>query len=119
MEDHVWEHRNAWGWPYSMRCARVESEHLWLECNGEWHRVVKGEFAFLQCEGFDGWRNVADSRFHGFPCMIAGDASRLRNVLVEPEKVFETKEEMLLDLESFRAKPDPDYKEICNDIFGI
>jgi len=34
------------------------------------------------------------------------------------EKYFKNRDEMLADLELFDRQPDPDFKELLNDIFG-
>lgn len=54
----------------------------------------------------------------GFPRILTGNQFDLRNRLAEPEKRFETMEEVQQDRKEFFKSPDPDYSEFCNDIFG-
>lgn len=117
-ENYEWEHLNTWRWPYNMRCDTVKSTHFWVRCDQEYRRVVKAEFGFLRYEGLaDHWNLVGDMLW-GFPCMLTGHPAKFYNVLAEPEKVFQSVEEMEADWLSFQASPDPDYTEFCNDIFG-
>lgn len=118
LANHAWEHLNTWSCTYNMRCGSVNSEHLWVECGGEFTRVVKAEFAGLCYEGLeDCWMPIG-GRLWGFPCMLTGDEEKFWNRLAEPEKVFKTKEELIADWEAFTASPDPDFEDFCNDIFG-
>ncbi len=118
MENYEWEHTNTWGWPYYMRCEKVESEHLWFACGREYCRTTKAVFSKLQYTGTIGeWSNVG-TMLWGFPCILVGDSSGFRNRLAEPEKFFKTKTEAQRDWEMFANSPDPDYSEFCNDIFG-
>lgn len=55
----------------------------------------------------------------GFPEMLeVDDLPLMRNRLAEPEKNFKTLAEAQADWEAFRAAPNPDFSEFCNDIFG-
>lgn len=118
LENYEWTHTNTWGWPYYMRCDKVESEHLWLGCGREYCRVTKAVFTKLQYTGTIGqWNNVG-TMLWGFPCILAGDSSGFWNRLAEPEKFFKTRTEAQQDWERFSNNPDPDYSEFCNDIFG-
>ena len=118
LENYKWEHTNTWGWPYYMRCDKVESEHIWLACDGEYFRTVKAVFSKLQYAGAtDQWKNV-DTTLWGFPCILTGNPFSFWNQLAEPEKQFKTMEAGQQDWKEFLKSPDPDYSEICNDIFG-
>ena len=46
------------------------------------------------------------------------DLPLMWNRLAEPEKNFKTLAEAQADWEAFRAAPNPDFSEFCNDIFG-
>ena len=118
LENYEWEHTNTWGLPYYMRCDKVESEHLWFACDGEYCRTVKAVFSKLQYAGDVGrWKHVG-TMLWGFPCILAGNQFGFRNRLAESEKQFKTMEEVQQDWEVFLKSPDPDYSEFCNDIFG-
>ena len=118
MNNYEWEHLNTWRWPYNMRCDKVTSEHLWFKCDGEWIRAFKAEFSLLRYEKLDDSWSVVGDMLWGFPGMLTGNPSRFYNVLAEPEKFFKTKKELEEDWKKFKATPDPDYTEFCNDIFG-
>ena len=119
LENHTLEHENIWQCIYRLRCDRVETEHLWLECEGRWLRVLKAKFKGLQHEGaLGGWKNIREDMLWGFPCMLQGDSECFRNVLAEPEKWFQTIEELEQDWEDFKKNPDPQFDEFCNDIYG-
>ena len=118
MVNYEWEHLNTWHCPYNMRCDKVTSEHLWFECDGKWIRAFKSEFSFLRYQGPIGQWKLVGSMLWGFPGMLTGDPAKFYNVLAEPEKLFESREELEKDWREFKASPDPDYSEFCNDIFG-
>lgn len=118
LRNFEWKHTNTWGWPYMMCCEKVESEHLWLDCNGNYRRVVKAVFTGLRYTGPTGRRKDVGTMLWGFPCILTGDSSGFWNRLAEPEKHFKTMSEAQLDWTRFSSSPDPDYKEFCNDIFG-
>lgn len=118
LENYKWEHTNTWGWPYYMRCDKVESEHLWFACGGEYFRAVNAVFSKLQYAGTAGNWNHIGTMLWGFPCILAGNPFSLWNRLAEPEKHFRIEEEVLQDWNEFLKAPDPDYSEFCNDIFG-
>ena len=118
LESYKWEHTNTWGWPYYMRCDKVESEHLWFACGGEYFRAVKAVFSKLQYAGTaDQWNHIG-TLLWGFPCILTGNPFSFWNRLAEPEKHFKTMEEVQQDWKAFLETPDPDYSEFCNDIFG-
>ena len=118
LENHKWVHTNTWRRPYDMRCAKVESEHLWLACGREYCRVTKAVFTKLQYAGAIGqWKDVG-TMLWGFPCILTGDSSGFRSWLAEPERHFKTMAEARRDQEAFSHDPDPDFSEFCNDIFG-
>lgn len=118
LENHEWEHTNTWGWPYYMRCEKVESEHLWLACGRECCRATKAVFSKLQYSGVIGRWTTVGTMLMGFPCILTGKPSGFWNRLAEPEKQFNTREEAHQDWEAFSSNPDPNYSEFCNDIFG-
>ena len=118
LESYKWEHTNTWGWPYYMRCDKVESEHLWFACGGEYFRAVKAVFLKLQYAGTaDQWNHIG-TMLWGFPCILTGNPFSFWNRLAETEKHFKTMEEVQQDWKAFLKAPDPDYSEFCNDIFG-
>lgn len=113
-----WEHRNTWGFPYLMRCSQVCSKHLWLECEGKYYRSVMAQFTDLQYEGTVGqWKNVG-GMIWGHPGILEKSGPVIRNRLAEREKTFDSLNELNEDHAVFQNKPDPDYTEFCNDIFG-
>lgn len=119
LENHTLEHENIWQCIYKMRCERVETEHLWLECEGRWLRMLKAKFKGLQHEdALGGWKTIREGMLWGFPCTLQGDSECFRNVLAEPEKGFKNKKGLEQDWENFKRSPDPVFDEFCNDIYG-
>lgn len=119
LENHTWEHLNTWQCVYKMRCEKVETEHLWIECEGRGFRVLKASFRGLQHESvLRGWRDIHENMLWGFPYILQEDSGRFRNVLAEPEKGFETMEKLEQDWENFKNNPDPQFGGFCDDIFG-
>lgn len=119
LEDYAWDHLNTWQSIYKMCCDRVETEHLWLECEGRGFRGVKANFKRLQHESvLGGWKEIDEKMLWGFPCMLRGDSGHFGNALAEPEKGFETREELDRDWEAFKKNPDPQFVGFCDDIFG-
>lgn len=119
LENYDWEHLNTWQSVYKMRCEKVETEHLWLECEGCGFRAVKANFKKLQCESvFGGRREIGEDMLWGVPCMLQEDSGRFRNVLAELEKGFQNREEIEQDWETFKKVPDPQFTGFCDDIFG-
>ena len=119
LENHTLEHENVWQCIYKMRCEKVETEHLWLECEGRGFRVLKAKFKGLQHEGaLGGWKTIREDMLWGFPCMLQGNSECFRNDLAEPEKWFTTIDELKQDWEDFKKNPDPQFDEFCNDIYG-
>lgn len=118
LENHTWEHLNTWHFPYSMRCDKVVSEHLWFACEGEWIRTVKAEFKCLSYQDPIGQWKLVGNMLWGFPGMLTGNPAKFYNVLAEPEKIFQTRNDLEADWQAFKGTPDPDYTEFCNDIFG-
>lgn len=119
LENYAWDHLNTWECVYGMRCKKVDSEHLWLECEGHTFRAVKATFKGLQYKGALGeWKPVSGKVLWGFPCIIRGDSSQLQSVLAEPERSFSDLEALEQDWKAFARDPVPDYTGFCNDIFG-
>lgn len=111
--DHFqWEHINIWGFPYLMSCDHVETVHIWLKVKGGYVRCLSARFDGLKYDGYP-----LESRFWGFPCIIAEDGSVTFNRLAVAEKRFKTLQECQEDLSSFN-ETDFDFTEFCNDIFG-
>lgn len=119
LKNHAWDHTNTWQRVYKMRCTKVETEHLWLECEGRYFRVMKATFTKLRYESIlGGWRQLSNNMLWGFPCILREDTGHFWNTLAEPEKGFQTMEELDQDWEEFKKNPDPQFTEFCNDIFG-
>ena len=119
LQNYAWDHMNTWHRAYKMRCAKAETEHLWLECEGRYFRVIKVTFTKLRYESIlGGWRQLSENMLWGFPCILREDADYFWNALAEPEKGFQTMEELEQDWEAFKRNPDPQFAEFCNDIFG-
>ena len=119
IENLAWEHTNTWGCGYDMRCDKVCSEHLWIECEGKFYRALKATFTNLCYEGFSRqWIPLGDMLW-GYPCVLAGTpGGDLWNRLAEPEKSFKTEDELQQDWQAFKTSATPDYTHFCNDIFG-
>ena len=117
-DNHQWEHINTWGFPYRMRCEHVETRHFWLKCDGYYSRYMEARFTNLEYESSSGkWDTFGDS-FWGYPGVLVTEGNITRNLLAEPEKEFETFQEVKSDWQSFCQEPKPDFTEFCNDIFG-
>lgn len=68
LENHTLEHENIWQCIYKMHCERVETEHLWLECEGCGFRVLTAKFKDLQHENaLGGWKSIREDMLWGFP----------------------------------------------------
>jgi len=116
--DYAWEHLNAWGCSYFLKCDRAVSTHIWISCNGRYSRCVQTQFSNLQYGAdADQYKPLGDARW-GFPCQISGSAGSLRNRLHVEEKAFESEAEALEDHAAFLESPDPNFTGILNDIFG-
>ena len=116
-EKLAWEHLNTWQWPYFMSCEKVESEHLWLRCKDRYYRCFMAKFYSLKYGTDPNEQTPAGGMLWGFPEMLeVDDLPLMWNRLAEPEKNFKTLAEA--DWEAFRAAPNPDFSEFCNDIFG-
>lgn len=119
LENYAWDHLNAWESVYKIRCKKVESEHLWLECEGRAFRAVKVTFKRLRYKGALGeWKPVNGKVLWGFPCIIRGDSSQIQSMLAEPEREFSDLGTLEQDWEAFMRNPVPDYTGFCDDIFG-
>ena len=118
-EKLAWEHLNTWQWPYFMSCEKVESEHLWLRCKDRYYRCFMAKFYSLKYGTDPNEQTPAGGMLWGFPEMLeVDDLPLMWNRLAEPEKNFKTLAEAQADWEAFRAAPNPDFSEFCNDIFG-
>lgn len=118
-EKLAWEHLNTWQWPYFMSCEKVESEHLWLRCKDRYYRCFMAKFYSLKYGTDPNEQTPAGGMLWGFPEMLeVDDLPLMWNRLAEPEKDFKTLAEAQADWEAFRAAPNPDFSEFCNDIFG-
>lgn len=118
LENYSWEHLNTWGCPYYMRCSKVETRHLWLECEGTFSRVLFAHFTDLEYQGIiDHWKAVG-MMLWGYPELLNYEPPHIFNRIAEPEKVFATENECEDDWGAFKAHPVPDFTEFCNDIFG-
>lgn len=119
LKNYAWDHMNTWQSVYKMRCTQVETEHLWLACEGRGFRAIKAAFKRLRHESIlGGWRQLSENMLWGFPCILREDAGSFWNTLAEIEKGFQTMEELEQDWEEFKKNPDPQFTEFCNDIFG-
>lgn len=118
LADYSWEHLNTWGYPYYMRCSKVETRHLWLECDGTYSRVMFANFTNLDYQGvIDHWKAVG-TMLWGYPELLNYEPPHIYNRIAEPEKVFATENECEEDWIAFKTLPVPDFTEFCNDIFG-
>ncbi|MGM9601605.1 MAG: hypothetical protein ACI3W5_08525 [Faecousia sp.] len=117
-EKHQWEHINIYGFPYNMRCERVDTRHLWLFCDRKYYRYVEARFEKLEYESITGEWNSLDNSFWGYPEVLTSEEGITWNRLAEREKSFNDREETEADWKSFCSNPIPDFTEFCNDIFG-
>ena len=116
--DCNWEHINTWGFPYYMHCQNAESTHLWISSGRKYFRFIKSNFTNLKYKSADGQYNDIGDRFWGFPHQIEYSEPITYNRLFVLEKEFASKAEALADIELFKLKPDTNFAEILNDIFG-
>lgn len=117
LTNYNWEHINTWQWPYDMRCKEAKSSHVWISCQGEYMRCIRTEFIDLEYEHFNG-RWDEPGMIWGYPHQIEFDNNRTYNRLFVAEKLFKNKTESLEDIEKFKINPDPNFKEVLDDIFG-
>lgn len=114
---HEWKHFNVWGCPYYLKCDFVDTTHLWLSIDQEYHRYVVARFHNLQYKNSVGeWRPLG--KYWGFPEIIVEEDSITRNRLAEWEKTFKTQADAEDDWRNFQLLKDADFCELCNDIFG-
>ena len=113
-----WEHLTTWDCPYSMRCAKAESTHVWLSYQGKYCRCIRTRFTDLAYKNIiDGYLPLAGS-FWGYPHMIEKDGDVTYHRMYVLEKAFKSKEETLLDIDNFKTQPDIAFRNVLNDIFG-
>ena len=118
LTDYSWEHLNVWGCSYFLKCDRAESSHIWISCNGRHSRCVQTRFTDLRYKSAaQEYEPLGDARW-GFPCQIDGPAGDLRNRLYVDEKIFGSENEAMEDYAAFLEKPDPNFAEFLNDVFG-
>ncbi|MBQ4545415.1 MAG: hypothetical protein II996_07610 [Oscillospiraceae bacterium] len=118
LTDYNWEHTNTWGFPYYMHCKKVDSTHLWISSDRKYFRCIKSNFTNLTYNSADGQNIDIGDRFWGFPHQVEHNAPDTYNRLFVIEKEFGTKAEALQDMEAFKIKPDVNFTEVLNDIFG-
>lgn len=118
LTEYNWEHTNTWGFPYYMHCAKVGSSHLWLSSGRKYFRCIKSNFTNLTYNSADGQYIDFGDRFWGFPHQIEHNTPITYNRLFVIEKEFKSKTEALQDMEAFKSKPDVNFTEVLNDIFG-
>ena len=116
--DYSWIHYNTWDCPYSMRCSKVETRHLWLQTEDFYGRVMYANFADLEYQGDENHRITIGDMLWGYPEMLHYAPPNIYNRLAESERIFKTQSELEADWAAFCAQPDPDFSEFCNDIFG-
>lgn len=117
LSNYTWEHLNVWQWPYNMRCKTARNKHVWLVCHKQFFRCIQTEFTDLAYEHLDGrWEHPG--MLWGYPHMIEIEKRKTYNRLFIMEKRFNNRGELLADIELFDRKPDPNYREFLNDIFG-
>ena len=117
-EKYQWEHINIYGFPYIMRCERVEAKHLWLKCGQKYYRYVEARFTNLEYESCAGEWYPLDEGFWGYPEVLTTENSVTWNRLAEREKSFANRDEAEADWNAFLSDPVPNFTEFCNDIFG-
>ena len=117
LTNHKWEHLNIWQWPYDMKCKVADCQHVWLTCHKRFMRCIKVEFTNLKYQHLHGeWDHPGF--LLGYPHMIEVEGKKTYNRLYIVEKYFKNRGELLADIELFDRKPDPNFKEVLNDIFG-
>lgn len=93
LTDYFWEHLNTWGYPYHMRCSKVETRHLWLECDGTYSRALFANFTNLDYQGvIDHWTAVG-TMLWGYPELLNYESPHIYNRIAEAEKEFATENE--------------------------
>jgi len=118
LTNYEWEHLNTWDCPYSMRCTKAESTHVWLSYQGRYRRCIRTRFTDLAYKNIKDGYSSLDSYFCGYPHMIEADGNITYHRMYVLEKAFKNKEEALLDIENFKIQPDIEFRNILNDIFG-
>lgn len=113
-----WTHINTWGCDYEMRCDSVVLEHLWIDGPEGCCRVMKARFRNLQRQGSDGSWQPLTCGFWGHPKMLYMEDGALCNRLFVPDKTFENTKAAGKDWAFFDTKPDLDFTQFCNEVFG-
>jgi len=114
---HRWEHINIWNCPYEMKCTKAESTHIWLSCHRKFVRCIKTTFTNLRYESFGG-KYKGINMLWGYPHQIEFEKNTTYNRMYVVEKTFNSRTELLADIENFELNPDPIFTEVLNDIFG-
>lgn len=116
--DLAWTHSNIWGFPQEMRCKRVATRHLWVQCEQKFYRIIYAHFTDFEHLGISGeWRKVGEMLW-GYPEILDYQPPHIYNRLAEPEIEFDSLDALHADWQSFQANPMPIFDEFCNDIFG-
>lgn len=114
---YKWSHKNIWGFDYIMQFSKCENEHIWIKAGKYYLRCIKPTFYDLKY--FNELTTNYDEikHFWGQPDYFFHKNNMLKALLYVVEVKFNTKEEMLEDIESFTIDKSC-YDEVINEIFG-
>lgn len=118
LTDYSWEHINTWDCPYTMKCDKAESTHLWISCRGQYYRCIRTKFSKLQYDSIDGTFMKHSGHTLGYPHQIEYDDPYTYNRLFVIEKSFKNKARALNDRINFMHAPDPVFNFVLEDLFG-
>lgn len=114
---YKWSHKNIWGFDYIMRFSRCESEHIWIKAGKYYFRCIKPTFYDLTYLNELTTNYDEITHFWGQPDYFLHKNNMLKALLYVTEAKFNTKEEMLQDMESFTVDKSC-YEEVINEVFG-
>ena len=117
LKDYRWEHRNVWECSYFMKCDAAESNHIWVQCEGQFYRCIRAHFKNLRYQNGNG-EYTTPLWAWGFPHLFELSDKEAYNRLYVVERTFTSKEDALEDIAQFANSPDPDFRPVLDDLFA-
>lgn len=115
-----WEHITKERRTIGMKFDSAEVRQLWLELDGDYKiyfRAMKARVTNLEFDLEGEWKPM--KRSLGYPHIIGFNPPFVYNRFAVMDKLFSGEAEMHADYKRFAEAPDTDFREFCNDLFGI
>ena len=112
-----WTHLNVWKFDYYMKFDECQADIVWIRYKRKYYRCMRPDFLNLLYTGDIRAKYMPIGHFWGQTGYFTPDGNWLRSNLYVIDKQFDTKENLLTDIEKF----DPetfDFTEVINEIFG-